>query len=208
MPNLIPDIVSRVAFNPIKSVHVDVGGVIRVFRHTVAPYDEDFKEVGGGASINARFNVTGGTKLLLQSALGSGLGRYVGGLVPDVAFRSDGSISTIGTTSWVGGVEQKVSDRVSLGGYYSGVSADDNFSLDAGGSYIGFGYPGASNSNNRRIQELTGTGFYQFLKSPDRGSGQLSLQMSWLTREPWSQGNGPASASAFMFFAQVRYNLP
>jgi hypothetical protein len=54
----------------------------------------------------------------------------------------------------------------------------------------------------------SGTGIYQFLKSPNRGSGQFSLQASWLMREPWSQGNGPASANAFMFFAQVRYNLP
>ena len=97
---------------------------------------------------------------------------------------------------------------MSLAGYYSGVDTDDNFDLDADGSYIGFGFPGASNSNNRRIQEVTGTGSYQFLRSPDRGSGQFNLQVSWLTREPSSQGNGLASASAFMFFAQVRYNLP
>ena len=208
VPNLMPDIVTRVAFNPIKPLHVDVGGVVRVFRHTVSPYDDDFKEVGGGASINARFNVTAGTKFLVQSAFGSGLGRYIGGLVPDVAFRSDGSISTIGTTSWVGGVEQRISPRLSLAGYYSGVDTDDNFGLDTDGSFIGFGYPGSSNSNNRRIQEVTGTGSYQFLKSPDRGSGQFNLQASWLRREPSSQGNGLASASAFMFFAQVRYNLP
>ena len=106
---------TRVAFNPIKPLHVDVGGVVRVFRHTVAPYDDDFKDVGGGASINARFNVTAGTRLLMQSAFGSGLGRYIGGLVPDVAFRRDGSISTIGTTSWVGGVEQKISPQVVAG---------------------------------------------------------------------------------------------
>ena len=208
VPNLAPDIVTRVVFNPITAVHLDIGGVIRVFRHSVHPYTDDFKEVGGGASINARFNVTAGTKLWLQSAFGSGLGRYIGGLVPDAAFRSDGSISTIATTSWVGGVEQKVSDRVSLGGYYSGVNSDDNFYSDAGGNYIGFGFPGASNSNNRTIVEVTGTGSYQFVKSPDRGSGQLSLQVSWLSREPWSQGNAPASANAVMFFAQIRYNLP
>ena len=152
--------------------------------------------------------MTAGTKLLMQSAFGSGLGRYIGGLVPDVAFRSDGSISTIGTTSWVGGVEQRISPRLSLAGYYSGVDTDDNFDLDTDGSYIGFGYPGASNSNNRRIQEVTGTGSYQFLKSPDRGSGQFNLQVSWLSEEPLSPGNGLASASAVMFFAQVRYNLP
>ena len=118
-----------------------MGGVVRVFRHTVSPYDDDFKDVGGGASINARFNLTAGTKLLMQSGFGSGLGRYIGGLVPDVAFRRDGSISTIGTTSWVGGVEQRISPRLSLAGYYSGVDTDDNFDLDTDGSYIGFGFP-------------------------------------------------------------------
>ncbi len=207
-PNLMPDFVTRVAFNPIKSLHVDVGGVMRTFRHTVAPYDDDFKAVGGGASINAGLNVTASTRLLMQTAYGSGLGRYIGGLVPDVAFRRDGSISEIGTTSWVGGVEQKMTPRLSVSGYYSGVNTDDNFDVDTDGGYIGFGYPGASNASNRSVQEITGTSSYQFLKSTDRGSGQFNLQASWLKREPSSQGNGLASASAFMFFAQVRYNLP
>ena len=94
VPNLLTDIVTRVAFNPIKALHVDVGGVVRVFRHTVAPYDDDFKDVGGGASINARYNVTAGTRLLMQTGFGSGFGRYIGGLVPDAAFRRDGSIRT------------------------------------------------------------------------------------------------------------------
>ncbi len=208
VPNLMPDIATRVAFNPVKPFHVDVGGVIRVFRHTLQPYDDDFKEVGGGVGINVRFNATSGTKFLLQSAFGSGLGRYIGGLVPDVAFRSDGSISPIGTTSWVGGVEQKFSDRLSMGGYYSGVNAEDNFFVDTDGSYIGFGYPGSSNSNNRKVQEVTGTAAYQIVKSQDRGSAQLNLQASWLTREPWSIQQGLSSADAFMFFVQVRYNLP
>jgi hypothetical protein len=208
VPNLMTDIVSRVAFNPIKPLHVDVGGVVRVFRHTVAPYDDDFKDVGGGASINARYNVSAGTKLLMQTGFGSGFGRYIGGMVPDAAFRRDGSISTISTMSWVGGVEQTLSPKVSVAGYYSGLDTDANFDLDTDGSYIGFGFPGSSNSNNRKIQQITGTGSYQFLRSPDRGSGQFSLQASWLKREPSSTGNGQASAKAFLFFAQVRYNLP
>ena len=208
VPNLMTDIVTRVAFNPIKALHVDVGGVVRVFRHTVSPYDDDFKDVGGGASINARYNLTAGTKLLMQTGFGSGLGRYIGGLVPDAAFRRDGSIRTIGTTSWVAGVEQKISPTVSLAGYYSGLDTDASFDLDTDGRYIGFGFPGSSNSNNRKIQEITGTASYQFVRSPDRGSGQFSLQASWLERDPSWQGNGLPSAKAFLFFAQVRYNLP
>ena len=208
VPNLLTDIVTRVAFNPIKPLHIDVGGVFRVFRHTVSPYDEDFKDAGGAASINARYILNTGTRLLIQTGFGSGNGRYIGGLVPDAAFRRDGSISTIGTVSWVGGVEQKISPKLSLAGYYSGLDTDANFDLDADGSHIGFGFPGSSNSNNRKIQEITGTASYQFLNSSDRGSGQFNLQASWLKREPFSPGEGFPSAKAFLFFAQIRYNLP
>jgi len=88
------------------------------------------------------------------------------------------------------------------------VNTDDSFDLDSDGGYIGYGYPGSSNSDNRSVQEVTGTGSYQFLKSTDRGSGQFNLQLSWLRRQPSSQGSGLASANAVMFFAQVRYNLP
>ena len=208
VPNLMPDFVTRVAINPGKAFHLDVGGVLRVFRHTVAPYDESFREVGGGANVNVSVSPTGTTKLILQIASGPGLGRYVGGLVPDVVFRRDGSISLIGGTSWVGGLEQRISSRASLAGYYSGVDIDDNFDLDTDGSYIGYGFPGASNASNRTIKELTATFSYLAARTEDRGSVQLGIQTSWLKRRPWSPGDGPESADAFMLFAQLRYNLP
>ena len=208
VPNLMPDLVTRVALNPNKAVHLDVGAVLRVFRHTIAPYDNSFREVGGGASINIGVAPTGTTKLLLQTAFGPGLGRYVGGLAPDVAFHREASINPIGCTSWVGGIEQKISGRVSLAGYYSGVKTDDRFDVDTDGGYIGYGFPGAPHSHNRTIKELTATFSYLAAKTDNRGSVQLGIQTSWLKRTPWSQGNGPESADAFLFFAQLRYNLP
>jgi hypothetical protein len=208
-PNLMPDFTTRVTYSPRPAFHVDAGGVLRVFRHTVAPYVNDFKATGGGVSVNARVNPTKTTKIFGQWAAGSGLGRYIGGLLPDAAFRSDGSISLIHTTSWVGGVEQSVTDRVAVAGYFSGVNTDGNYSTDRDGSAIGFGYPGSSNSNNRTIREVTATGAYQIVKTPDRGSAQFNAQVSWLTREPLSTPqNGLSSARSFMFLAQVRYNLP
>jgi hypothetical protein len=183
--------------------------VLRVFRHTVAPYDEDFKATGGGANVNIRVNATPSTRILGQVAVGSGLGRYIGGLVPDAVFRSDGSISLIDTTSWVGAVEQTMTPRVSVAGYYSGVTAGDNYFTDRDGGFIGFGFPGSSTSNNRSIREFTLTGAYQIVRTPDRGSAQFNTQVSWLTREPWSTpASGLSSARSFMFLAQVRYNLP
>jgi hypothetical protein len=208
VPDLMPDIVTRFAVNPGKAVHLGAGGVLRVFRHGVAPFTDTFREVGGGVSIEAALRVTTTTRVLLQTAFGSGLGRYVGGLAPDVAFDRDGSVSTIRTSSWVAGIEQKVFSRASVAGYYSGIVIENTFDRDEDGSFIGYGFPGSSNANNRKIHELTGTLSTLTMQTENRGSAQLGLQLSWLTREPWSRGNGPASASALLFFAQMRYNLP
>jgi hypothetical protein len=204
VPNLMPDLVTRIAFN--RGVfHVDAGGVLRVFRHTVSPYTDSFKQAGGGVSVNVGVKPTPTTRLLLQSAFGSGMGRYIGGMVPDVAFHRDGTISPIDTASWVAGVEQQIS-RLSIAGYYSGVVADANFEQDTDGRYVGFGFPGASTTNNGKIHELRGTVSSRMMASPDRGSAQLALQVSWLEREP--AFSSPASARSFLFFAQLRYNLP
>ena len=208
VPDLMPDIVTRVAVNPGKAVHLGAGGVLRVFRHRVAPFTDTFREVGGGVSIDAALRATTTTRVLVQTAFGSGLGRYVGGLAPDVAFHRDGSVSNIRTSSWVAGIEQKVFSRASVAGYYSGMVIDNNFDRDEDGSFIGYGFPGSSNANNRKIHELTGTFSTLTMATENRGSAQLGLQLSWLTREPWFRGSGPASASAFLFFAQMRYNLP
>jgi hypothetical protein len=53
----------------------------------VAPYDRDVKATGGGVSVNVRVNRTRTTKIFGQSAFGSGLGRYIGGLVPESVAR-------------------------------------------------------------------------------------------------------------------------
>ena len=209
VPNLMPDFTTRVVYSPGKILHVDAGGVLRVFRHTVAPYDQDFKATGGGANVNIRVNATQSTRILGQVATGSGMGRYIGGLVPDAGFKSDGSLSLIDTTSWVAAVEQTLTPRVSVAGYYSGVNAGDNYFTDTDGRFIGFGFPGSSLTNNRNIREFTLTGAYQIVRTSDRGSAQFNTQLAWLTREPWSTpASGLSSARSFMFLAQVRYNLP
>lgn len=56
---------------------------------------------------------------------------------------------------------------------------------------------GVGNSSHCRG---TGTASHQFLKSDGPRFGTVNLQASWLRREPSFQGNGLASAGAFMFF--------
>src|SRR5215510_1911157 len=154
IPNFIPDVVTRVAFDPVESFHLDAGAVLRVFRHTVQPFLEDFRQTGFGASVNLRFNLSESNKFIVQGSFGSGFGRYIGGLVPDVVFRNDSSISPIRTWSWVGGIEQEVS-KWTFGGYYSGVYIDPHAAVDAEGSFMAYGSPSSSKSYGRRIDEAT-----------------------------------------------------
>jgi len=208
VPNLMPDIVSRVAFNTEKVFHVDVGGVLRVFRHTLKPYDDSFKHVAGGVSVNGRARTNSATTLIGQFAYGSGMGRYLGGLAPDVSISADGAIHPIPTTAWAAGVEYRISPQLSLAGYDSGVHVDNSYSVDADGEFIGFGYPGSPNTDNRTIHEVTGVFGWEPWKIAGRGSMQWTSQLSWLRRTPWSTGAGPSSADALLFLTQIRYNLP
>jgi len=208
VPNLMPDLTTRVGMRPISALHVDVGGVLRVFRTTIAPYDHSFKQAGGGANVNARLALPAATALIAQGAFGSGLGRYIGGLVPDVAFARDGSISLIPARSWVTGLEHRMSPQTVFAAYYSGVSTGSQYSLDDDGRHIGFGFPGAPLSNNHWIREFTGTFSRLVTKTANRGSVQLGLQASWLQRESYPQAVSSSSTDAILVFAQLRYNLP
>jgi hypothetical protein len=207
VPNLMPDIVSRIAYNN-AVVHVDVGGVLRVFRHTLAPYDHSVTQAGGGISLNARAKANDAVTLIGQIASGSGLGRYLGGLAPDVSISADGAIHPIPARSGAVGVEYQISAPFSIAAYYSGVRIDNRYSVDADGAFIGFGFPGSTNADNRTIDEVTGVFGWQPWNTPGRGSMQWTSQVAWVRRTPWSTGTGPSSAHATMFLTQIRYNLP
>jgi hypothetical protein len=208
VPNLMPDITTRAAFNG-KRIHIDVGGVLRVFRHNLSPYTRDTRQIGGGGNLNLGLKLAKTTKLLVQGSYGSGMGRYIGGLVPDVMVRPDLGISPIITTSWVTGVDQGLTKEVAFSGYYSGVYAKNNFALDTDGKWVGYGFPGSFDSNNRIIHEATGVIAIRVFKTENRGSVQFNNQFSWLSRSPWAPtSSGLRNAASFMFLTQMRYNLP
>jgi len=207
-PNAMPDIISRVALNRGQTLHVDAGGVVRVFRHTLKPYDDSIRQAAGGISVNTRYNATATSHALAQFAYGAGIGRYIGGLVPDVSFGADGAIHPIRTASWVAGFEQRMTDHTAIAVYDSGVRADADYSTDVSGSYIGFGYPGSPREANRKIHEVTGVFAWRPWQIANRGSLQWTTQLSWLARTAFPGGSGLSSADALLFFTQLRYNLP
>jgi hypothetical protein len=114
----------------------------------------------------------------------------------------------------VSGFEIAPSKATGFYAYFSGLYGSRNSAIDlpaAGaetGSYIGWGYPGASNSADRVVEQATG-GYSRVLwKHENLGSVQFGVQYAYVWLEPWVAGTGPTKASANMFFTQLRYNLP
>jgi hypothetical protein len=215
VPNAAPDFVLKGSFDGklgSHPAHLDLGGVMRVFRN-YAPYQGNGVSghnyaFGAGGNINATFEVATGFRLVVNAFAGSGAGRYIGGLVPDVIVRANGDISPIKSYSWVSGFEIAPNKLTGLYVYYSGVYGQRNMALDTDGNFIGWGYLGASNAADRYIQEFSSGFSRTFWRHENLGSVQLGIQHAYLFMRPWVAGTGPSAAHSHMVFGQVRYNLP
>jgi hypothetical protein len=215
VPNAAPDFVIKASFDGKlggHAAHLDLGGVMRVFRN-YTPYQGNGVSshnyaFGGGGNVNATFEVATGYRLVANAFAGSGAGRYIGGLVPDVIVRANGNISPIKAYSWVSGFEAAPNKLTGLYVYYSGVYGKKNATLDTDGTFIGWGYPGASNVADRYIQEVTAGFSRTFWRHENLGSVQLGIQYAYLFLHPWVAGTGPSAANSSMVLGQVRYNLP
>jgi hypothetical protein len=237
-PNLAPDIIGKIAFDPmIGSLHehVEFAGVMTNTR----VYDPTAKDrstaTGGGFTANFNLEVVKNLHLIANTFYGDGTGRYIYGLAPNfvIDYNSSGVYhpSLVHSESGVAGFEYQVNKQTMFYGYYGGVyigrdygincyvqpippmsppgtTAACNFTTVTGSpQYIGYGYPGASNSQNRSIQEPTFGVIETFWKNPHYGSLQLITQYSYLTRDPWIVA-GPKNAHLSMGYVDLRYVLP
>ncbi len=214
VPNMTPDFVVKGSFDGRlggeRSVHFDVGAVMRTFRSWNGTQLSG-KDYAFGSGVGANFNVDvlRGARLVLDGFASDGAGRYIGGLAPDVIVRANGSISPIHSYSWVSGFEIAPSKITGLYVYLSGLYAQKNATLNSNGTCcVGFGYPGANTNADRLIEEVT-TGYSRvFWKYENIGSMQWGVQYAYAWLDPWVAGTGPNTAHANMLFGQVRYNLP
>jgi hypothetical protein len=213
VPNALPDFILKASFdgNPFgHAAHLDLGTVFRVFRSYAPASGVSGHNTADGFGVNANlnFDVVKNVRLVLNGFYGDGAGRYIGGLVPDVIVRADGSIAPVTAYSWVGGFEVAPSKATGFYVYYSGVYADRKTAVDLDGSFIGFGYPGASNAADRVIDEATAGFTWVLWKYENLGSLQLGVQYAYVRVRPWSAGGGPDRAQTQMVLSQLRYNLP
>jgi hypothetical protein len=226
-PNLHPDFVVKTAFDwkiRERAFHVEAAGLVRsfkVYENLSTPADTN-TITGGGASLNANLELFNGFHLIADSFYGDGVGRYIGGLGPDVIVKPDGSLSGVHAGSGVAGVEWQMKPNFMVDGYYSGAYFQRNYGLLAstatpapecngvsGFTCVGFGFPGSANTNNRAFQEGT-IGFIPTLWSnPNYGKLQLINQYSYVERSPWSVPSGaPKNAHVVLVYVGLRYFIP
>ena len=164
--------------------------------------------------MNANLQVVKNVRLIANTFFGSGNGRYIFGQAPDVVIRADGSIAPLHSYSTVDGFEANVSKNTLLYAYYGGIYIDrdqvlDSTSTPAKPVYVGYGYKGAPNSQNRAIQEGTIGIVQTFWKHPTYGALSLITQYSYLTRNPWYVAVGaPSGTHSNMYWIDLRYTLP
>lgn len=209
-PNMHPDIVAKLAFDPNSRVHVEVAGVERTFKDWNPVTGVHSTKAGGAGSINASLEVVKNFRLITTNYWGDGGGRFLFGNAPDVVIRADGSISPVHSGGTVDGFEAQVSKKLLLYAYYGGIYIGRNVAVDANGSsLVGYGFKGSPSSQNRAIQEGT-FGFNQTIwKDPNYGAINFMGQYQFLTRNPWFVAAGaPKSAHDNTIYFNLRYTLP
>lgn len=208
-PNLHPDIIAKLAFDPTSRVHFELAGIERTFKDVNPSTYQAFTKAGGGGSANINFEIARGVRLISNNHWGDGTGRYLFGTVPDVIVRSNGSISPVHEHAHNGGIEGTFGNTL-LFFYYGGTFISRNSALDANGTtYIGYGYPGSALTNNKSLEELS-LGFIQtFWKDAKWGALSLIGQYQYELRNPWVIPSGqPSSAHDNAIYMDVRYTLP
>jgi uncharacterized coiled-coil protein SlyX len=207
-PNVAPDVIAKLALDPSKRVHFDIGGVERHFKLYNPNNQTDYSATGGGGFLNLHVDLFKGFRVLTNNFWSDGGGRYIFGQAPDLIARADGSISLIHASSTVSGFEY-THNKTMIYAYYGGLSVGRNVAIDTNGKPVGYGYTGAPSGQNRIIQEPT-LGFNQTIwKDAKWGAVNFMGQYSYLTRSPWYVAAGqPPNASLNMVFFNLRYTLP
>jgi uncharacterized coiled-coil protein SlyX len=209
-PNVHPDIIAKLAFDPSSRVHVEMAGIERTFKDWNPITSVHSTKAGDAGSINASLELVKNFRLVTANYWSDGGGRYLFGNAPDVVIRADGSISPVHSGGTVDGFEAQVSKNTLLYAYYGGIYISRNVAVDSNGtSLVGYGYKGSSNSQNRAVQEGT-FGFNQTVwKDAKYGAINFMGQYQYLTRSPWFVAAGaPKSAHDNTVYLNLRYTLP
>ena len=209
LPNVHPDVLGKIAFDPSSRVHFEVGGVESTVK-TFNPLTQQYFTKGGGAGTMAlHVGITKNFRVLTNNFYGDGAGRYLFGEAPNFIVRADGSPSLVHSASTVSGFEATIKNFAPYV-YYGGIYIDRNVALDANGiTHVGYGFPGSPNSQNRSIQEVSFGWTHTLWRDGRYGALQWMAQYAYFFRNPWAALPGaPKNAHENAAWFNLRYVLP
>lgn len=225
-PNLHPDLIARATVDRYVHGlywHASVAGLLTPARaYTPATVTKssgvtDTRE-GGGGGVDFNLEVLRGFHLIGLGYWSDGGGRYLGGMGPGVVVLQNGaatspfSAAMIHSGSGIGGFEWMLTKATTISSYYSGAYYQRRYGLDPSikaPTFIGYGYPGSPNTNNRVIKEASFASITTLWQKSSYGALQFITQSSQVTRAPWYVApTSPKDAHTFMEFVSLRYVLP
>jgi hypothetical protein len=218
--NVMPDVIGKVAVDDKVGdmpFHLEVAGIARDFKintFSAGRINADSSAASFAGSVNATLTVAPNVTLVGTSIAGDGIGRYLStGLGPDFVVEPANSSGVYGVSpehayAGIGGVEWQAAPVSTVFGYYGLTDFSSDY-FKVGSSFLGYGYPGSSNSQNKLVEEYTVGEVQTIWKDPSYGSLQFISQLSYEDREPFYIAAGtPSKAHAGMVFFDVRYVLP
>lgn len=219
-PNPFPDVVGKAAYDT-KAVnglpwHFEVAGLVRSYKINTytSTINTDATAESESVSGAVDLELVKGLSFIGTGFYGYGGGRYIQGNGPDLVILPPDSTGAYGiglvkADSFILGAEYTVvpTDTISL--YYGQADFGQRYDKLSTGAYVGYGFPGSANTNNKEIEEYTLADTYTFWKNPSYGALQLIGQISHVDRTPWYVAAGaPSKASMNMVFLDLRYVLP
>jgi hypothetical protein len=219
-PNMFPDIIAKAAYDT-KAInglpwHFEVAGLVSSYKVNTysSTLNSSLTAEGGGVTGGVSLELVKGLTFIGTGFYSYGGGRYINGLGPDLVVTPADSTGAYGiglvkASSEIIGLEYAVAPIDTVSAYWSEAQFGQRFDKLPTGAYVGYGYPGSANSNNKNIEEATLANTFTFWKNPAYGALQLIAQVSHVERTPWYVAAGqPSNANANMVFLDLRYVLP
>lgn len=223
-PNVHPDLIAKLSLDPRwagRAWHLETAGLLTAVgvltpaSITKSVATTDIRE-GGGISAAANIEAARNLHIIATGFWSDGGGRYIGGLGPAFVVAQPGTTTSPFSTrmvhsgSTIAGAEWRATKNNVIAFTYSGAYFARSFSVDPSArAFVGYGFPGSPNSNNRALQEGTLATQTMLWTRPGYGSVQVITQSSYITRSPWSLSPAsPGSAHVFAGYANLRYVLP
>ncbi len=187
-PQLTPDFIAKIAFDPSSRFHAEVGGIVSTFKiiNTAnLALGQTNTKAGGGILFGMNGEIFKGFRLITTNFWSDGEGRYLFRASSGSGCHRQCQLEPAACRRHGGWFRSHEPVSCCCSAITAGSTLDATSMIDTNGKLVGYGYTGSANSQNKAIQEIT-FGFNETMwANPRYGAINLIGQYEYLTRNPW-----------------------